>query len=226
MRLSIIIPALNEGANITATLQPLQTLRRAGHEIIVVDGGSDDDTARQASPLSDNVISSLRGRARQMNTGADAAANDILLFLHADTLLPHNADKLIVRGMNQTGKAWGRFDVCLSGRHPMLRVVERSMNLRSRLSGIATGDQAMFVKRAMFEKVGGFPDIPLMEDIALSHQLKQHSRPLCLSTPLVTSSRRWEQHGIMKTIVLMWHLRLAYYFGADPQQLVKRYYNK
>jgi rSAM/selenodomain-associated transferase 2 len=223
-RLSVIVPALDEAGQIAATLRPLQTLRTAGHEVIVVDGGSIDDTIVLARPLADAVISSLCGRARQMNAGAALASGGILLFLHADTRLPDEAAHAILDGLAHSGKAWGRFDVRLSGHQTMLRVVERMMNLRSRLTGIATGDQAMFARRAAFQAAGGFPAIPLMEDIALSSALKRScGAPLCLSVPVVTSSRRWEAHGILHTIVLMWWLRLAYFLGAAPERLARQY---
>ncbi len=221
-RLSIIVPVLNEADGITASLQPLQTWRARGHEIILADGGSSDATVALAEPWVDKIIRSGRGRARQMNTGARAARGDVLLFLHADTQLPPDADALILDALQ--ARAWGRFDVRLSGAHPLLRVVETLMNRRSRLTGIATGDQAIFVRRALFEKTGGYPDIPLMEDIALSRALKKHGPPLCMKQRVLTSSRRWEQHGILRTILLMWKLRLAYALGADPARLVRHYY--
>jgi len=220
--ISIIVPTFNEADNIVATLLPLQALRQQGHEIIVADGGSDDATIELARPLADQIINAARGRARQMNAGAQQASGDVLLFLHADTLLPNNAVELIQHCL-QT-KQWGRFDVHLTGRQALLRVVEFMMNWRSRLSGIATGDQAIFVKRALFDDIGGYADIPLMEDIDLSKRLKHQGHPACIKTPLTTSSRRWEQHGIFKTILLMWRLRLAYFFGAKPEQLARLYH--
>lgn len=223
MRLSIIIPTLNEAAAIAATLALLQPLRHAQHEVIVVDGGSDDATAAIAATAADRVVTAARGRARQMNAGAALAAGEVLLFLHADTALPADCAELIGAGMRRTRRRWGRFDVRLSGAPPLLRVIETAMNLRSRVSGIATGDQAMFVERALFEQVGGFPDQPLMEDIALSRMLKRHDRPLCLRARVVTSSRRWETRGIVRTVLLMWRLRLAYFCGADPRRLARRY---
>jgi rSAM/selenodomain-associated transferase 2 len=159
-----------------------------------------------------------------MSIGAQVAQGEVLLFLHTDTLLPEGADILLLEGLKKSGTVWGRFDVRLSGRHPGLRLVECLMNLRSRLTGIATGDQAIFVQREALNTAGGFPDLPLMEDIALSSALKCLSRPLCLFTPAITSSRRWEEQGILHTILLMWWLRLRYFLGADPGQLVKRYY--
>lgn len=219
--ISIIVPTFNEADNIVATLLPLQSLRQQGHEIIVADGGSNDATIELANPLADQIINAPRGRARQMNTGARQANGDVLLFLHADTLLPDNAVELIQHCL-QT-KLWGRFDVHLTGRQALLRVVEFMMNWRSRLSGIATGDQAIFVKRALFDDIGGYADIPLMEDIDISKRLKHRSHPACIKAKLITSSRRWEEYGIFKTIILMWRLRLAYFFGAKPEQLARLY---
>jgi len=221
--ISIIIPALNEALFIRHTLLALQPLRLLGHEVIVVDGGSHDATDSIAQPLSDQFIRSHRGRARQLNAGARAAKGNILLFLHADTLLPESADRLVIEGLKETNRIWGRFDVILSGRHPLLRIVECAMNCRSRLTGITTGDQALFVRRDLFERVGGFPEIEIMEDIALSRILKKHGPPLCLWQKVVTSSRRWERNGILRTILLMWHLRLAYALGVDPGRLAHLY---
>jgi rSAM/selenodomain-associated transferase 2 len=220
---SIIVPALNEAGQIVATLQPLQPLRAAGHEVIVVDGGSTDGTAALAVPLADRVLRSERGRARQMNSGAAAARGQILLFLHADTYLPAGADRLILDGLARTGKGWGRFDVRLSGRHPLLVITGPLFSMRSRITGAATGDQAIFVRRDWFEDAGGFPAIPLMEDLALSLALKRRGRPLCMWQRVVTSSRRWEANGIVRTILLMWRLRLAFYLGADPHDLARQY---
>lgn len=222
-RISIIIPALNEAAGIEQTLRPLQPLRARGHQVIVADGGSTDATVEIAGPLADRVIASERGRALQQNAGARAATGDILLFLHADTLLPPDADRLIIDGLAAAGRGWGRFDVRLSGRHPLLRVVERMMNLRSRATGIATGDQAIFVRCEWFARAGGFPPIPLMEDVTLSAALRRMGPPLCPRERVVTSSRRWEERGILRTILLMWRLRAAYALGADPARLAERY---
>jgi rSAM/selenodomain-associated transferase 2 len=223
MKLSIIIPTFNEGAIIRASLKALAPMRSAGHEIIVVDGGSHDDTVSNAQPLADRMISCERGRARQMNAGAKAARGNVLVFLHADTLLPLNADSLIIDGMRQSSKNWGRFDIRLAGRRPPLRIVETLMNWRSRLSGISTGDQCLFVRREVFEAIGGFPDIALMEDVAISRLLKRHGRPLCIRNKVITSSRRWEQRGILRTVLLMWRLRLGYFFGEDPRHLARLY---
>lgn len=222
-KVSIIMPTLNEAEGIVLTLQSLQLFRSEGHELIVVDAGSDDNTVALAKPLADQVISSERGRAMQMNAGAKLARGDILLFLHADTTLPENAMTLMCEGLQQTGKCWGRFDLRLSGRQLLLRIVERLINLRSRLTGIASGDQAIFIRRGRFLVIDGFPEIPLMEDISISRTLKFYSDPLCLKQPVLTSSRRWEQHGIIRTILLMWRLRLSYYLGADPAALAQKY---
>jgi rSAM/selenodomain-associated transferase 2 len=226
LKFSIIIPVLNEQTVIVDTLQPLQALRQAGHELIIVDAGSTDNTPELAAPLADYVLQQTkRGRARQMNTGAKFAHNDILLFLHADTHLPSQAELLIINGLAKTGRQWGRFDVRLSGQAKLLRLVERLMNWRSRLTGIATGDQAIFIQKSLYNKVQGFPEIPLMEDISLSKKLKRISPPLCIrSKTVITSSRRWEENGIIRTILLMWGLRLAYALGVSPETL-KKYYH-
>ncbi|HET9700977.1 MAG TPA: TIGR04283 family arsenosugar biosynthesis glycosyltransferase, partial [Burkholderiales bacterium] len=198
-------------------------LRERGCEVIVVDGGSADATAEAARLLADRVMSAPRGRAHQMNAGAAAAGGRVLLFLHADTELPPDADRLIAAGLAASGRGWGRFDVRLSGAHPLLRVVERAMNFRSRLTGICTGDQAIFVRRDLFHAVGGFPSIALMEDIALSRKLKRRGPPLCLTQPVITSSRRWEENGVLATVLTMWQLRLRYFLGADPSRLAHTY---
>ena len=221
--ISVVIPVLDEAGTLPQTLLPLQPVRGRDAEVIVVDGGSRDETRRAALPLSDRVLDAPRGRARQMNAGAAAASGRVLLFLHADTRLPPGWAPMVREALDNHGREWGRFDVRLDGAHPMLRVIERAMNLRSRLSGIATGDQAIFVSRAAFREAGGFPDIALMEDIALSRVLRAHSRPACLRAPVVTSSRRWERDGIARTIVLMWRLRLRYALGADPNDLARQY---
>jgi rSAM/selenodomain-associated transferase 2 len=213
LRLSVVVPVLNEAPGVRAALEALAPLRSRGHEVIVVDGGSDDGTPALAAGLCDRVVSAPRGRALQMNAGAQVATGDVLLFLHADTRLP---SKFTVPAC-----LWGRFDVKIEGRHPFLPVVAYAMNLRSRLTGIATGDQAMFVRRDAFP---GFPPIALMEDIALSKAMKRRARPACLREKVVTSGRRWETRGVLRTIVLMWKLRLLYFFGVRPEELARRYY--
>jgi len=221
MKLSIVVPVLNEAAVVGATLQSLAPLRAGGHEVIVVDGGSEDATREIAAPLADRVLAAPRGRAKQMNAGAAAATGEALVFLHADTRLPGRADELIEEALQS--HAWGRFDVRIEGTQPLLSVVACAMNLRSRLTGIATGDQALFVRRASFE---GFPEIALMEDIAFCKAMKRRGRPACLRARAATSGRRWERHGLLRTILLMWRLRLAYFLGAEPDALARRYAGK
>jgi rSAM/selenodomain-associated transferase 2 len=223
MTLSFIVPALNEAGELSSTLQALQQARGRGHEVIVVDGGSEDATPEVAAPLADATLGAPRGRALQMNAGAAQARGDTLVFVHADTRLPAEAD-LLIEAARAASHRWGRFDVRLSGNQPLLRVVERLMNLRSRLTGIATGDQAIFVDATLFRDVGGFPDQPLMEDLALSKTLKRHGRPACLQQRVVTSSRRWEHAGVMRTIVLMWWLRVRYTLGAPAERLARAYH--
>ena len=223
MRLSIVVPVLDEAAGIAAHLAALAPLRANGAEVIVVDGGSADATPDLAEPLADEVIVAPRGRAAQMNAGAARASGDVLLFLHADTRLPPGADRLIAAALAETRGAWGRFDVAIAGRHALLPVVARLMNLRSRATGIATGDQAIFVTREAFRSVRGFAEVPLMEDIVLSRALKRISPPACVRERVTTSGRRWEKHGVLRTILTMWRLRLAFFLGADPRALASVY---
>ncbi len=218
VRFSIIIPTLNEAAHIEACLTALQAWRDRC-ELIVVDGGSLDNTVDLARPLADEVKVSTPGRAVQMNQGAGAARGDILIFLHADTSLPDQALDLI----ESTPQPWGRFDIQLQGEHPMLFLVAKLMNFRSCLTGIATGDQVIFVERKLFFNAGAYPDIALMEDIALSKQLKQYARPACIHNKVISSGRRWETFGLWRTIVLMWRLRLGYFLGENPAYLAKLY---
>lgn len=221
MRLSIILPTLDEAEGIAACLAPLQGLRQAGHQVVVVDGGSRDGTPGLAAPLADRVLAAPRGRARQMNAGAALAEGDAFLFLHADTRLPEAAAARIAAAL--VDHVWGRFDVRIEGRPALLRLVAALMNLRSRLTSIATGDQAIFVRRTVFEALGGFPDQPLMEDIELSRRLKRFGRPACLTARVRTSGRRWERHGVWRTILLMWRLRFDYWRGVPAERLARRY---
>ena len=223
-RISVVVPVLNEAAHLAGALVALQPLRERGCELIVADGGSRDRSVALAEPLADRVVVAPKGRAAQMNAGARQAGGDTLWFLHADTRPPPDAPELIRAALARPDRGWGRFDVRLSGSRPALRMVEWAMNLRSRLTGIATGDQGIFVRRELFERIGGYPPIALMEDIALSRALKRHGRPICLQQRVLTSSRRWERNGIWRTILLMWRLRLAYFFGADPDRLARIYY--
>lgn len=220
--LSIVMPTLNEATGVEAALRALQPLRERGVQVVLADGGSVDGTPALAAPWVDELVLAPRGRAAQMNAGAASARGAALLFLHADTALPPMADVLLLQAL-AVGAVWGRFDVCIEGRHPMLRVVAWAMNLRSRLSGIATGDQGIFVTREAFDRVGGFPLQPLMEDVELSIRLKALGAPACLRTPVRTSGRRWERDGVWATIVLMWRLRWRYWRGESAHRLAEAY---
>ena len=222
-RLSIVVPTFNEAACIGECLLALQPLRRRGAELIVVDGGSTDATRAHAEPLADCVLQAPRGRARQMNAGAAEARAETLLFLHADTRLPDGALDAIESALVDPRTHWGRFDVRIDGKPALLKVVAWLMNLRSRVSGIATGDQAIFVRRAAFFRVGGFPDQPLMEDVELSLRLRRWSAPACLRHQVATSGRRWERDGVWRTIALMWRLRWLYWTGTPPERLAQMY---
>ncbi len=221
-KISIVIPALNEEKSIANNLRGLQYLRKLGHEIILSDGGSVDDTLALARPLVDHWIKGSKGRAKQLNAGAKIATGQVLLFLHADTLLPENTESILNNALIQ-GFHWGRFDVQLSGQQFMFRLIEKMINLRSRISGVATGDQAIFIRKNLFELQEGFPELALMEDIAMSKRLKKMSKPYCSKACVITSSRRWEEHGIWRTIFLMWRLRFAYFIGISPSCLADRY---
>lgn len=226
-RVSIIIPVLDDAACLRAQGELLKALSAQGCEVIIVDGGSADDSATVARAITGNVIVSRPGRARQMNAGAAVARGDLLWFLHADTEISPSALGAMLQLADTGGDGvWGRFDVRLRGSHWYFRVVETLMNLRSRLTGIATGDQAMFVSRGLFDEVGGYADIPLMEDIDLSRGLRKRTRPHCLRQRVAPSTRRWAQHGMLKTTVLMWRLRLAYFFGTSPARLARIYYGQ
>ena len=203
---------------IRAALEALAPLRARGHEVIVADGGSSDGTAELVAPLCDRVITAPRGRAIQMNAGARSARGDALLFLHADSFLPARADELVLGALH--ARVWGRFDVTIEGRAPLLGLIAFAMNVRSRLSGIATGDQALFVRQDAFP---GFPEIALMEDIEFCKRMKRLGRPACLRAKVRTSGRRWESRGVLRTVGLMWRLRLAYFLGAHPDDLARRY---
>ena len=225
MQISIVVPVFNESATLPSLMQALQSWQSASHsnfEILFVDGGSTDNTVAMLQKEGYRVISSSKGRAWQMNTGAAQTQHNVLLFLHADTQLPKQALELIDHALNEQ-HCWGRFDVRILGKPWMLKVVARMMNWRSRITGIATGDQAMFMTRDAFNQVGGFPGQALMEDIEISKRLCKLSPPACISVPVLTSGRRWEERGVWRTIVLMWRLRLAYWLGQKPDVLAKQY---
>lgn len=225
MKIAIIVPVFNESLVLSKLINDLATLKQAANpdfELVFVDGGSTDNTAALIQAAGLCVINSPKGRAWQMNTGATQTTGDVLLFLHADTQLPQNAIKTIAACL--VGNiCWGRFNVRIAGKPWMLAVVSHMMNWRSRLTGIATGDQAMFMTREVFQKIGGFPDQALMEDIEASRRLRRLSRPACIGIPVITSGRRWEKRGVWKTIFLMWRLRWAYWRGQNPQKLAELY---
>ena len=222
MKISIIIPVLNEEKNLSVLLNRLQTFDDVDHEVVVVDGGSFDNSLFIAQENSATVIVSKPGRAVQMNSGSAVATGDVFLFLHADTLLPELALSAISSSC-LTDNCWGRFDVRLSSDKLVYRLIESLINLRSRLTSVATGDQAIFIRRDLFVSLGGFPEIVLMEDVAFSKILKKHSAPVCLKRKVITSSRRWETKGVIATVLLMWKLRLYYFLGVAPEELKNMY---
>ena len=232
MKISIIVPVLDEAGSIEEQLKKLQGLRALGHELIVVDGGSRDGTAKIAQPLVDKLCLSDRGRAKQMNHGASQAKGDVLLFLHSDTCLPARSEQLIEHAINSLGggcdqshyKYWGRFCVRLSNPHWVYQLISKCINWRTALTSVCTGDQAIFVNRQLFSDLGGYAEIRLMEDVQLSKRLRKISKPICIRQVVITSSRRWESQGLVSTVFLMWRLRLAYFMGTDPDDLVKIYY--
>ena len=221
MLVSIIIPTLNEEGSINRLLQQLQMYRQQGHEVIIVDGGSKENTCSISKKLSDKLIESNPGRAAQMNAGAEEASNNILWFLHADTFLPENAIEPIQKILIHYD--WGRFNIKLSGSNSLFRIIEKMINLRSCFVGIATGDQGIFVKRETFKRVNGYSILPLMEDVDLSKKLKIISKPACLKERLITSSRRWERNGILSTVFLMWRLRFLFWIGVSADKLAVQY---
>lgn len=220
--ISVIIPVWREATNIRPLLVSLADWREAGHELIVVDGGSDDDTVSLARAGCNHLLLTSPGRATQMNAGARQATGAVLVFLHADTRLPPVAMERLAE-FADSGYHWGRFDVRLSAQRPLFRVIAWFMNVRSRLTGIATGDQAIFVRRSVFDCLHGFAEQPLMEDVELCRRLKRISGPYCINEPVVTDSRRWEQNGVWRSIWLMWRLRWRYWRGESPEVLAREY---
>ncbi len=231
MTISVIVPVLNEAPRLAAQLERLGAWRARGAQIIVVDGGSTDNTCELAAPRCDVLLRAERGRARQMNAGAAHATGRLVVFLHADVAVPDSAAVELFGHAERLAAApevplWGRFSVRLSGHGVAFRIIERAMNLRSKWTGVATGDQTLFVSTALFEASGGFPQIDLMEDVALTKKLRRYARPLCSGTCVTVSSRRWEAYGIWSTVALMWYLRAAYLIGVDPKRLHALYYHR
>lgn len=222
LKLSVVVPVLNEEVNLSRLSSCLRSVVEQGHEVIIVDGGSTDNTLTIAYEITDTVIISKKGRALQMNSGASIASGEVILFLHADTFLPENVAEIISEACVDES-FWGRFDVRLSNNKYVYRLIECMMNLRSSLTSIVTGDQAIFIEKNLFDRIGGFPEIALMEDIEISRRLKKISRPVRLRTRVITSSRRWERDGVFATVFLMWKLRLYYFFGVSPEKLHQMY---
>ncbi len=221
--LSIIIPVLNEERFLAGNRERLVSLLQEGHEILVVDGGSQDNSVDIARALGCRVFSTRASRGHQLGYGASHSKGDVLLFLHADTHLPSHAAQVIAQALAKPESLWGRFDVRFSNPSPVFQVIAWFMNKRSCLTGIATGDHALFIKRKLYFGCGGYTDVPLMEDVELCRRLKRHASPVCLSEEVVTSSRRWEQNGIMKTVITMWWLRLMFFLGQSPEKLARLY---
>lgn len=231
---SIIIPILNEADNLTRLFEYLCQLNPAPQQVILVDGGSNDNSFAlaqylikdlrvvQQSAIDWQVLASSAGRALQMNRGAALATGDVLLFLHADTQLPNQAIAEITLAVMRA--EWGRFDVRLDSNKLLLKLIGSMINLRSQLTGIATGDQAIFIKRKVFEQLSGYPNQALMEDVEISKRLKAIGKPACLDSKVVTSARRWQQHGTWRTILLMWRLRFDYWRGVSVDSIRRRYY--
>ncbi len=225
-KFSFIIPVLNENLFFTKQQLYLQALLNQGHEIIIVDGSSKDDTRLAAEKLGCICIQTKASRGHQLHSGANASSNDILVFLHADTILPLTATTTIYDALNKPSSYWGRFNVAFTNKKLIFKMIAWFMNKRSCLTSIITGDQTLFIKRNVYFDTGGYADLPLMEDIEFSKRLKKHSKPICISETVLTSSRKWEQHGIFRTILLMWRLRLLYFLGVPADQLAKQYYSK
>ena len=220
---SIIVPVLNEAQLVQSQLRRLQSLRRQGHEVILVDGGSTDQTVDLAQPLVDRVATSQRGRSSQMNAGAAVARHSLLVFLHLDTQLPSQFDAQ-VQALDLSDCVWGFSFVQLDAPSFAFTLIAWFMNQRSRLTRVCTGDQVLCVKRASFERLAGFAPIALMEDVEICKRLRKISAPTIFPAPVLASSRKWQKEGVWRTVLLMWRLRLAYFLGADPQRLSEQYY--
>ena len=222
-KLSIVIPVLNEEKFLTRNQEMFTCLLKDGHEILVVDGGSQDNSLKTAYELGCRVFSTRASRGHQLHYGAERSKHELLLFLHADTLLPLNAAQAIVQTLSKPNQHWGRFNIRFSNSRLVFRIIAWLMNKRSCLTSIVTGDHAMFIRRECYFNCGGYSDIPIMEDVEFCSRLKKNKAPACLSDEVITSSRRWEQKGICCTVLMMWKLRLMFFFGVSPEKLVKLY---
>jgi len=223
LKLSIIIPVLNEETCLINNQEKLKSLLADGHEILVIDGGSQDKSVKIANAIGCKTLITKASRGYQLHFGAKHSKNELLLFLHADTLLPSNAAELILQALTPTNNHWGRFNIKFSNPNLVFSVVAWFMNKRSYLTAIVTGDQAMFIKRDSYFICGGFPDFPIMEDIEISKRLKMMALPICLSDEVISSSRKWETQGVLKTIIKMWCLRLMFFLGVSTEKLAKSY---
>ena len=223
LKLSIIVPVLNEAQFLSRQHNLFKSLLREGHEIIIVDGGSEDKSVLIARSVDCETFITKASRGYQLHFGAMKSKNDTLLFMHADTLLPESATALISNVLTRSKKHWGRFDVSFNNSNLIFSIIAWFMNKRSCLTGVVTGDHAIFVNRDIYIRSGGFEDIPIMEDIEISKRLKKFSMPICLHDKVITSSRKWEAQGIIRTILKMWILRLLYFCGIPPRKLERLY---
>ena len=224
--ISIIVPVLDDAVKLRQLLDDLDAIRSCDAQRIVVDGGSSDGSFDLAQQRAHVALRSSPGRARQLAAGTALAQGQWLWMLHADSRVDVRAWDALRGAVESDRAAWGRFDVRLTGGHPAFRVIETMMNIRSRWSDICTGDQGIFVRRDLLDLVDGIPDQALMEDIELTKRLRRYAHPVCVDSPLGASSRRWEEQGIVPTILLMWRLRLRYFFGESPDLLAQEYYSR
>lgn len=217
------MPVLNEASGIDHSLQTLLKTLQARWQVVVCDGGSVDATLERLAAYPVQVVKAQAGRAVQMNAGAGCATGPLLVFLHGDTRLPNHFNQLMEAFLDSDFE-WGRFDVTLDNPRWPFRMIAWFMNQRSAITGVCTGDQTLFMRRDFFQRMGGYAELPLMEDVEFSLRARVQARPLRIRVPVVTSSRRWSRHGVVRTILLMWWLRLAYRLGVSPQRLQRWYY--
>jgi rSAM/selenodomain-associated transferase 2 len=222
LKLSVIVPMLNEAGAIGATLAAIR-VGAPDAEIVVVDGGSADGSVEIARPRCEVVIIGERGRAQQMNAGAARSSGEAMVFVHADTIVPESFARDIETALADPSVVGGRFDIRLDDDHPLCVLIGALISLRSRISRTATGDQAIFVRRTTFDALGGFPDLPICEDLDFARRLKRAGRVACLRTKVITSARRWRRGGILRTSIRMWTIRLLYLAGVSPSRLSRMY---